>query len=270
MGHHLAGRLVIGQHARWRRRDARLDHFAVDAQLVTEGDALPDMRRLAVDGDAPFVHQLFHVAPRADAGLGQHLLQLGRIGLGRQHSLGRLLDCLLVHSLRRFDVVGTREHVGEDFAHLGLRQVPACFGVGRVAPHHRSRRCSRQERCRRATRRHRADRADDCDCARACRCVRELPTDIDRLLRRLARLLGEIGQSPATAPRPVGADEGDVVSGPASAGLATGWPLPPCRGRVASPPPVACAAARLRFSTGSTVAGGVGVSVSSELHALAA
>ena len=63
--------------------------LAGDLHLVAERDALADVRRLAVDGDAAVEDQVFHVAPRADARLRQHLVQLRRIGLGRQHALRR-------------------------------------------------------------------------------------------------------------------------------------------------------------------------------------
>ncbi|MGZ5217549.1 MAG: hypothetical protein ACXWKD_15770, partial [Caldimonas sp.] len=77
------------------------------------------MGGLAVDGDAAFDDQVFHVAARADTGLGQHLVQLGRIGFGREHALaGRLFA---FDRLDRFDlgVELARQQLGEDFAGLG-------------------------------------------------------------------------------------------------------------------------------------------------------
>ena len=87
--HHLASRLVIRQHPRPRRLDADLDGLAVHAHLVTPRDALAGVRGLAVHGDTAVGDHLLQVAARADAGLGQHLVELGRVGLGRQHTLGR-------------------------------------------------------------------------------------------------------------------------------------------------------------------------------------
>ena len=85
----LADRLVVRDHARRRRRDAHADRLAVDLDLVAELDALADVGGLVVDRDPPFHDQLFHLQPRAQAGLRQHLVQLGRFRLRRQHALGR-------------------------------------------------------------------------------------------------------------------------------------------------------------------------------------
>ena len=50
----LAGRLVIRDDTRRRRRDAYLDGLARDPDLVAPADPLADVRRFAVDGDSPF------------------------------------------------------------------------------------------------------------------------------------------------------------------------------------------------------------------------
>ena len=84
--HHLAGRLVVSHDARRRRHDAHLHRLAVDLDVVAERDALADVRRLPVDARSASRIQLLHVAARADAGLRQHFVQLGRVGLGTQHA----------------------------------------------------------------------------------------------------------------------------------------------------------------------------------------
>ncbi len=89
MRDHFAHGLVVRDHAGRRRRDAVADRLAVDLDLVAELDALADVGRLVVDGNAALENQLLHFEPRAEAGLRQHLVQFGRIGLGQQHALER-------------------------------------------------------------------------------------------------------------------------------------------------------------------------------------
>src|SRR5476649_1062699 len=96
-----AGRLVVDQYARRLLADAALDQLAVDAHVVGRQDALADVGRLAVDGYAAGDDQLFHVAARTEAGLGQHLVQLRRVvvrgqvaahgGFGQHATLARLV-----------------------------------------------------------------------------------------------------------------------------------------------------------------------------------
>ncbi len=81
--------LVIGDDTRRRRIDAKADGLAVDLDLVAELDALAHVGRLVVDRDAAFKNELLHFKARSQPGLGQHLVQLGRIDLGQQHALGR-------------------------------------------------------------------------------------------------------------------------------------------------------------------------------------
>jgi hypothetical protein len=64
--------------------DAALHQLAVDAHGVGRQDALADVGRLAVHRHAAGDDQLFHVAARTEAGLGQHLVQLRRIVVGGQ------------------------------------------------------------------------------------------------------------------------------------------------------------------------------------------
>ena len=54
--------LVVGQHARQRRRDTHLHRLAGNADLVAERDALAGVGGLAVDGDLAIGDQLLHVA----------------------------------------------------------------------------------------------------------------------------------------------------------------------------------------------------------------
>ncbi len=114
MGHHLAGRLVVGQHASGRRRDSQAHRLAVHAHLIADGDALADMGCLAIDGDAAIDDQLFHVAARADAGLREHLVQLRRVRVrGQNATFGRGFGRLFFD---RLAVVLARHHVGETVA----------------------------------------------------------------------------------------------------------------------------------------------------------
>ena len=87
VGDDLASRLVVREDPCRRRDDAHPHRLAVDLDPVPEGNALTGMRWLAVDRDPALDDQVFHVAARADAGLRQHLVQLGRIGFGGEHPL---------------------------------------------------------------------------------------------------------------------------------------------------------------------------------------
>ena len=119
VGDDLAGRLVIRQDPRRRRHDAHPHRLAVDLDPVAEGDALAGVRRLAVDRDPALDDQVFHVAARADAGLGQHLVQLRRIGLGGEHPLARGLLGLDRRLGVGVELAG--QDLGEDLAGLGRR-----------------------------------------------------------------------------------------------------------------------------------------------------
>ena len=97
VGDDLAGRLVVGDHARRRRRDAHAQRLAIDLDRIAKLDALADVRRLVVDRNPAFQNQLLHLQPRPQTGLGQHFMQLGAFGLGREHPLGQLdLRVLLI------------------------------------------------------------------------------------------------------------------------------------------------------------------------------
>ena len=89
MGDHFAHRLVVGNHARGRRVDAEADRFAVDLDLVTKLHTLANVGGLVVDRNTPFQNQLLHLEPRPQTRLRQHLVQLGRLDLGLQHTFGR-------------------------------------------------------------------------------------------------------------------------------------------------------------------------------------
>ena len=88
VGHHLAGGLVVGNHPRRRRCDAHAQRLAIDLDRIAELNALADVGRLIVDRNAALQNQLLHLQARAQTGLGQHLVQLGAFGLGREHALG--------------------------------------------------------------------------------------------------------------------------------------------------------------------------------------
>jgi hypothetical protein len=84
---------VINQHARQAQEEFELHQLAIEADLVFRPDALPDVRRLAIDADAPGDDPFFDFAPRTVARIGERLVQLGRIdedgvaaafGVGRQ------------------------------------------------------------------------------------------------------------------------------------------------------------------------------------------
>ena len=53
--------LVVRNHPRRWRVDAEFDRFAIDLDMITELNALTNMGRLIVDGDAPLHDQLFHL-----------------------------------------------------------------------------------------------------------------------------------------------------------------------------------------------------------------
>jgi uncharacterized membrane protein len=128
--HDLADGLVVRDDARRRRRDAHLHRAAVDLDVIAKGDALTDVRRLTVDGDLALEDQLLHVATRADAGLRQHLVQLGCVGLGAQHALVRgrrpLGRGLFLGGVER-----PRDDLGEHLAGIGGRQRLDDLGLGR-------------------------------------------------------------------------------------------------------------------------------------------
>ncbi|CUJ18363.1 Uncharacterised protein [Bordetella pseudohinzii] len=84
MADDFAGRLVIQDHARRLLGVGARDGLAIDADLVIGRHALPDMGRLAVDGHTARHDELFHLAPRTDARVGQHLVQLGHDGFAVQ------------------------------------------------------------------------------------------------------------------------------------------------------------------------------------------
>ena len=62
VGDDLAHRLVVGNDARRRRRNAHLDQLAGHHDAVTKRDALAGVRRLTVDHHLALGDQLFHVA----------------------------------------------------------------------------------------------------------------------------------------------------------------------------------------------------------------
>ena len=89
MRHHLANRLVIGDHTRWRRIDAITNRLPIDFDLIAKLDALTYVRWLVVDGDTPFQDELLHFKARTKTRLRQNLVQLGRFDLRLQHPFDR-------------------------------------------------------------------------------------------------------------------------------------------------------------------------------------
>jgi len=72
-------RLVIKQDFRRRFLHTTVERAAVDPDLIGRTDALADISRLAVDRDPPCNDEFFHFTTRADTGISQQLVQLGRI-----------------------------------------------------------------------------------------------------------------------------------------------------------------------------------------------
>ena len=139
-----ADRLVVRDDARRRRHDAQLDRLAFDLHTVAERDALANMRRLAVDLHVAIGNQVFHVAARADARLREHLVQLGRVGVGQQHTLRRsrvVFNGLNFGLGLAVDVELTRQHLCEQLAgfdRCGRRWIRcsavfACIVIRRIA-----------------------------------------------------------------------------------------------------------------------------------------
>ena len=112
--HDLARRLVISQNARRRRRDPDADLLAIQTHDVSERDALPDMSNFAIHFDLAFGDHVFDVTTRADSRLGQHLLQLGRVGFRRQYALAFDLSLELGQQFRF--VTGSIELSGQNLS----------------------------------------------------------------------------------------------------------------------------------------------------------
>ena len=84
---------MIDQYARQTQEELELHQLAIEANLVFWADALADVRRQTVDADTPGDDPFIEFAPRTEAGIGQRLVQRGRInedgvvatlGVGRQ------------------------------------------------------------------------------------------------------------------------------------------------------------------------------------------
>ncbi len=103
-----------------------MDQLAVHADLVRRQDALADMGRQAVDRNAALQDQFFHLAARAQPALGQHLVQLGRVVVGRQlaHRLG-----LGARNDGVFVVVLLRDHEAEQVFAARRGLVPAALAL---------------------------------------------------------------------------------------------------------------------------------------------
>ena len=121
MGHDFTRWFVISNDTWWWWRNAHAHGLATHSNAVPVSDALPCVRNLAIDGDAPVQNHLFHVAPRPHAGLRQELVQLGSVHLSGQDSLDRALQRRF--AFRRLDIKSARHHFVENLAHLCRRQV---------------------------------------------------------------------------------------------------------------------------------------------------
>ena len=91
MADDLACGLVVSDHAGGRRVNADADRLAVHLDLVAVLHTLPYVGRLIVDSDAAFRDEFFHLKARTHASLGQDFVQLGRVGLRREHALAQVL-----------------------------------------------------------------------------------------------------------------------------------------------------------------------------------
>ncbi len=76
--------LVVHQDTRQLAGEVQLDQLAVDPDLVVRPDPLTDVGRLAIDVDAAGGDPLLDFAAGAKPGVGEGLLQLGRISEDRR------------------------------------------------------------------------------------------------------------------------------------------------------------------------------------------
>ena len=106
MGNHFASRLVIRNDPGGWWVDPHPDRLAVDLDVITKLDSLPNVCWLIVDRDAPFNNKLLHLKTGSHARLSQHLVQFGRLGLGLQHAF--LYRCGLISQL---GVELARDHI---------------------------------------------------------------------------------------------------------------------------------------------------------------
>jgi hypothetical protein len=73
--------LVVDEHARRTGSEFKVDRLAVHPHPVLRADALADMGRQTVDADTSGDDPILQLAPRTEASLRQHLVQLLRLGL---------------------------------------------------------------------------------------------------------------------------------------------------------------------------------------------
>ena len=133
MGHHLADGLVVRNHARWWCLDSEPNRFAIDLDMITKLNALPNVRWFVVDRDSPLKNQLLHFKPRPHARLRENFMQLGRFSLRRQHALqGRnILQLFISVELSGHDIIepiaGTQRRWHSNSTCADFRR---CGGVG--------------------------------------------------------------------------------------------------------------------------------------------
>src|SRR5690606_19804339 len=97
-----ARRLMVQNDARRLGSVGPCDEPSVDPHLILRAHPLADVGGFAIDGNPPRHDEFFHFAARADAGVGQHLVQLGRHGIAAE-----ILAQTLLH-LGRLVQVGQR------------------------------------------------------------------------------------------------------------------------------------------------------------------
>src|SRR5207248_10520358 len=93
-----SGRLVIEQHARPGRCEAKPNELAIDADLIVGADLLSDLRWHAVHRDPSGDDHFFETAKRAIAALRQHLVQALWLG---EDGLSGASGSILGHRARR-------------------------------------------------------------------------------------------------------------------------------------------------------------------------
>src|SRR5690606_13314526 len=76
--------------------------LAIYPNLIGSLDSLTDVRRLTVYRNPTRNNEFFHVAPRANTGIGQYFVQLGHQGVAVQVFAESLRD------MRRFFEIGLR------------------------------------------------------------------------------------------------------------------------------------------------------------------
>jgi hypothetical protein len=114
-----------------------VERAAVDPDLIGRTDALADISRLAVDRDPPCNDEFFHFTTRADTGISQQLVQLGRIvieftrrGPSRRVAparIGRIDADLCLARIDRNELIGVGRTCGVRRALTGKTKIYAAW-----------------------------------------------------------------------------------------------------------------------------------------------